>query len=388
MLHRTLCRPRRDERKLAVASCAQLSHHSDLPKRFPTMQTKRIFLAASADLVEDRKEVERLIQRKNLDWAGRGVALELVIWEDFLDTAAQARPQEQYTRVSREGDIFVMLFGSRLGAQTRDAFTTVFATPPVKQRPFVYAYFKDVPISMDTGATKADLKFLWQFQEQLEQLGHTYTGYKSADALKLHLAQELEILAANGFAAFAAEDAANEAEPRPTAGGATPAGAAKAAAPEVAVPRRSGAARLWISVALVVAIAAGAYGFMRGARMEEVSDAPVQAAAVMPQPSAPRSGEVEPMPPPAGAEAGGSGGQEVFAMACAVCHDAGVAGAPRMGDAAAWAPRIAQGKAVMYQRVLEGYQGKDGFMPAKGGRTDLSDQAVISAVDHIVANSQ
>jgi cytochrome c5 len=81
-------------------------------------------------------------------------------------------------------------------------------------------------------------------------------------------------------------------------------------------------------------------------------------------------------------------GQEVFAMACVVCHGSGVAGAPKLGDAANWAPRIAQGQAVLRQHALQGYQGKDGFMPPKGGRTDLSDQSVINAVDHMVQNSK
>jgi cytochrome c5 len=81
-------------------------------------------------------------------------------------------------------------------------------------------------------------------------------------------------------------------------------------------------------------------------------------------------------------------GQEVYASACDVCHGSGVAGAPKLGDVAAWAPRIARGAAVLRERALKGYQGKDGFMPAKGGRVDLSDQAVIEAVDYIVANSK
>jgi cytochrome c5 len=81
-------------------------------------------------------------------------------------------------------------------------------------------------------------------------------------------------------------------------------------------------------------------------------------------------------------------GEEVFAAACVVCHGSGVAGAPKMGDAAAWGPRIAQGQAVLNEHALQGFQGKAGFMPAKGGRPDLSDQSVISAVDHMVSNSK
>ena len=67
---------------------------------------------------------------------------------------------------------------------------------------------------------------------------------------------------------------------------------------------------------------------------------------------------------------------------------AGVAGAPRTGDKAAWAPRIAQGTDLLYQHSIEGYQGKAGIMPQKGGRTDLSDQSVMNAVDYLVSQAQ
>ena len=78
-------------------------------------------------------------------------------------------------------------------------------------------------------------------------------------------------------------------------------------------------------------------------------------------------------------------GEEVFNQACVACHGAGVAGAPKFGDKAAWAERIAQGIDTLHKHALEGFQGKKGFMPPKGGRTDLSDQSVINAVDYMVA---
>ncbi len=81
-------------------------------------------------------------------------------------------------------------------------------------------------------------------------------------------------------------------------------------------------------------------------------------------------------------------GEEAYNQACVACHGAGVAGAPKFGDAAAWGPRIAQGADTLHAHALQGFQGKAGFMPPKGGRTDLSDQSVINAVDYIVAGSQ
>lgn len=75
----------------------------------------------------------------------------------------------------------------------------------------------------------------------------------------------------------------------------------------------------------------------------------------------------------------------VYETACMACHGMGVAGAPRVGDRGAWGPRIAAGKPTLYQHAIEGFQGSVGFMPARGGRSDLSDDAVKAAVDYMVA---
>lgn len=78
-------------------------------------------------------------------------------------------------------------------------------------------------------------------------------------------------------------------------------------------------------------------------------------------------------------------GPQVFNEACYLCHaPPGVPGAPVVGDVAAWAPRVSQGIEVLLERAINGYQGEQGFMPAKGGRVDLSDDEVISAVEYML----
>jgi len=77
-------------------------------------------------------------------------------------------------------------------------------------------------------------------------------------------------------------------------------------------------------------------------------------------------------------------GDELYEQACKACHGAGIGGAPKAGDKAAWGPRIAQGKDTLYDHALHGFTGKTGMMPAKGGRVDVSDDLVKEAVDHIV----
>ena len=81
-------------------------------------------------------------------------------------------------------------------------------------------------------------------------------------------------------------------------------------------------------------------------------------------------------------------GKSVYESACVVCHGAGLAGAPKVGDQAAWAARIAQGTGTLEQHAIAGYQGSAGYMPAKGGRMDLSDDSVKAAVGFMVSQSR
>ena len=80
-----------------------------------------------------------------------------------------------------------------------------------------------------------------------------------------------------------------------------------------------------------------------------------------------------------------AGGEGVYKNACVACHGAGIAGAPKTGDKAAWTARIAQGKPKLYDHAILGYQGKAGVMPAKGGNAALADADVKSAVDYMVS---
>ncbi len=70
--------------------------------------------------------------------------------------------------------------------------------------------------------------------------------------------------------------------------------------------------------------------------------------------------------------------------ACAVCHTAGIAGAPKLGDKTAWASRIAAGNDTLYTTAIKG----KGAMPAKGGRAELSDDDVKAIVDYMVEQSK
>ena len=82
---------------------------------------------------------------------------------------------------------------------------------------------------------------------------------------------------------------------------------------------------------------------------------------------------------------GTTDGKAIFDNLCTSCHTAGVAGAPKFGDKAAWAPRVAEGMATLFKHATDGYHGPDGnFMPPKGGNPALTDEQVTNAVHWIV----
>lgn len=82
-------------------------------------------------------------------------------------------------------------------------------------------------------------------------------------------------------------------------------------------------------------------------------------------------------------------GRAIWGDTCQGCHGLGIASSPKITDMAAWAPRIAKGKDVLYGHAINGFFGDDGaMMPERGGNPQLSDEDVKAAVDFMVANSQ
>lgn len=77
-------------------------------------------------------------------------------------------------------------------------------------------------------------------------------------------------------------------------------------------------------------------------------------------------------------------GESIYSTVCQACHAAGVAGAPKTGDKAAWAARIATGNAALIKSVISG----KGAMPPRGGGADLTDAELKSAVDYLVGKAK
>jgi cytochrome c5 len=81
---------------------------------------------------------------------------------------------------------------------------------------------------------------------------------------------------------------------------------------------------------------------------------------------------------------GGNAAEADYKASCAACHDSGAAGAPVVGNADDWAPRIKQGNETLYEHAIKGFNG----MPPKGGNMSLSDDQVKAITDYMAEKSK
>ena len=119
-----------------------------------------------------------------------------------------------------------------------------------------------------------------------------------------------------------------------------------------------------------------------GASFKEPA-APKASAAPTAAAPAPATAAAAPAPAPAAAApaAGAGNGKKVYDGACVACHASGVAGAPKLGDKSAWAPRLATGLDALTASVIKG----KGAMPPKGGNASIPDADIRAAVEYMAA---
>jgi len=98
-------------------------------------------------------------------WDDKGLFLELIIWEDFLDALSQTRLQDECNKAIRDCDIFVMLFATKVGKYTEEEFETAFGQFKATNKPLIYTYFKTTALKAND-ANKQDLRSLQAFQKK------------------------------------------------------------------------------------------------------------------------------------------------------------------------------------------------------------------------------
>ena len=154
----------------------------------------RIFLASSSELAEDRDEFELYFRQQNDRLRKKGIYLEIVRWENFLDAhVSKTRLQDEYNKAICDCDIFVCLFFTRTGKFTEEEFDVAHRQfKATADRRFTLS--SRTLRSIDGSLRQEDFNSLRAFQAKLEGLGHFPPFYTSIEDLKRQFQRQLDKL--------------------------------------------------------------------------------------------------------------------------------------------------------------------------------------------------
>ncbi len=156
------------------------------------MRTIKIFLASSAELSQDREEIREMISVENDRLHPKGVYLQLVQWEYFMDAVSDVRLQDEYNKAIADCDVVLSLFHTKAGKYTQEEFQYAFEQFKATGKPLIYTYFKT---SLSTVVASGEhQKSLADFKAHLSQLGHFYTTFADINDLKYKLKLQLDRL--------------------------------------------------------------------------------------------------------------------------------------------------------------------------------------------------
>lgn len=156
------------------------------------MKTIRIFIASSSELKEDRIKVREFLSNENDLLHKKGIYLELVQWEYFLDAISDSRLQDEYNLAITNCDVVLCLFFTKVGKYTSEEFDTAYQTFKDKGKPTIWTYFKNAQI--DTGSITDEINTLLAFKKKIADLGHFYTEYTNIDNLINKFSRQLNLV--------------------------------------------------------------------------------------------------------------------------------------------------------------------------------------------------
>ncbi len=159
------------------------------------MATIPIFIASSAELLQDRKDLREFLSRQNDRLQKKDMYLELVQWENLSDAVSQTRSQDEYNKKLKECQIVIFLFFTKAGKYTREEFDTALQQFKETGSPLIYTYFKSGAPDPDPNDQLAlDLA---AFKEHLSEIGHFYAVYDNIDQLITKFRFQLDIIEDN-----------------------------------------------------------------------------------------------------------------------------------------------------------------------------------------------
>ncbi|MBC3831688.1 hypothetical protein H8K33_09225 [Undibacterium amnicola] len=166
--------------------------------KLSTPRTVKIFLASSNELLADRDSFELHFRRENDRYQATGQYLEIIRWENFLDSVSSTRKQDDYNDVINDCDVFVSLFSTKAGKYTAEEFEIAYSQFKLKGLPKILTFFKDESIT--TGSLRReDIQSLWDMKDKLAKLGHFHTAYDNTQDLLLRFKQQLQKMTDKGM---------------------------------------------------------------------------------------------------------------------------------------------------------------------------------------------
>jgi hypothetical protein len=157
------------------------------------MQIVKIFLASSSELEAERTQFEIAINRRNNEWVKKGVYLELLIWEDFIDNMTKTGLQNEYNKAVAGCDIFVMLFSTKVGRYTAEEFENAFHAFEKNKSPRIYIYFIDKGIKVSEVNSKDAISSA-TFRKKINKLKHYINENNNFDEVRQKFLDQLEKL--------------------------------------------------------------------------------------------------------------------------------------------------------------------------------------------------
>ena len=152
------------------------------------MKKIKIFLASSEELQEERTVMEALFNRLNKLFKGRGLELDLEIWEYLDASMTDKRKQDEYNDVLKQCDICIVLFWRKFGCYTGEELDTAYQRMRQKEKPYkIYVFFKN-PNSDEITPELKD--FIANYEKRYG--GHFFSKFEHVDTMKLEFLLQLE----------------------------------------------------------------------------------------------------------------------------------------------------------------------------------------------------
>ena len=180
-------------KRSTISSFSEQEKNREKRHKNEELKTCKIFLASSEELKTDRESFEIFISRENNELIKKGFYLKLIVWENFIDAMGKKGLQNEYNNAIKECDIFVSLFFTKVGKYTAEEFEVAFGHFQETNKPLIFTYFKDAPVSVEK-LNKDDIESLLSFREKISNLGHYRTKYRDVEDLQYQFKMQLQKL--------------------------------------------------------------------------------------------------------------------------------------------------------------------------------------------------